>query len=753
MSTYFFRFKYIEKRTKINILIISLIFLSDISLFSKSKSNWGISAMSRRFILKQFLILVILFISSENIVADHIEDTNNIFNMSLEELMNIEVASTATLTESKPRLVPATITTISEEEIKASNARSLFELLDIYVPNLQWIRHNWEMDHLGLRGIINDRDDKYLLLVNGRIMNDRTHAGAFSERDLMYMMDIHHIDIIRGPGSGLYGPGAVSMVINIVTHNAETFQGTEITSRLGAVEEFYSTEIRHGRKFNDDDGGLFLYSGIGKYSGASKYDATQISGLSYPEDATFPWNPSDPGSYLPGEGTNSGDPLVDVDIPRDGRSHRDLPPLKGYLELTRGNWDIWARYTRGGQQFILPESRMAHFPAGYADFAGFPLEQSSSGYQQATAYFGYNKELTDKLELDLAFSYDLMDFERIAGGDIFDAYREDEYFGKTMLKYNPNNKHKFALGFEISHEEFGFSSPGWPHEENAVSFRFSQAGLDFNRWSTNLYSIVGEHQWTINDQWTSFIGARVDEHTYTDGMFSPRIALVHTPNDKDTYKFLWSKSIRSNNAEEMRIQAISSGGDSHPEKLDSAEIRYERKHNKKLDLAASGFFHYNLDLIGWSDPDLETDNIGTQKEWGIELEASYHNKKSRISISHGYTKLYDFDLKEGKSTYITSEPFGYGDDFANWSNHITKINAEHKLNDKWTVNGSLRAYWRFSGMRDYEKYKNDTGTFSTADSGWEASYRGNFYLNTGLQYIPSRLYPLIFDVIFSLGLY
>ncbi len=86
---------------------------------------------------------------------------------SLEELMNIPVVSTATLTETKPRLVPAAVTTITEEQIKASGARSLFELLDIYVPNLQWIRHHWESDHLGLRGIISDRDDKYLLLVNG----------------------------------------------------------------------------------------------------------------------------------------------------------------------------------------------------------------------------------------------------------------------------------------------------------------------------------------------------------------------------------------------------------------------------------------------------------------------------------------------------------------------------------------------------------------------------------------------------------
>jgi outer membrane cobalamin receptor len=174
-------------------------------------------------------------LSEKETISEH---EKSLFDMSIEQLMEMEVASTATLTESKPRLVPAAVTTVTEEQIQASGARSLFELLDIYVPNLQWVRNTWEADNMGLRGIMTDRDDKYLLLVNGRVMNERTHYGVVSERDLVLLKDIHHIDIVRGPGSALYGPGAVSMVINIVTHNAATFEGTEVTSRLGAVEEF-----------------------------------------------------------------------------------------------------------------------------------------------------------------------------------------------------------------------------------------------------------------------------------------------------------------------------------------------------------------------------------------------------------------------------------------------------------------------------------------------------------------------------------
>lgn len=683
----------------------------------------------RKELLKQFSIIILLLLWSGNILADNTEDTNDFFDLSIEELMNVEVSSTATLTDAQPRLVPAAVTTITAEDIQLSGARSLFELLDIYVPNLEWIRHTWEMGHLGLRSIIGDRDDKYLILVNGRIINDQTRSVALSELDLMYLKDINHIDIVRGPGSGLYGPGAVSMVINIVTDNAETFQGTEITSRLGAIEEFYSTEIKHGQKF-EDGGGIFLFGGIGTYSGASKYDSRQFSGLDFPMDSTLPTrNP-----YIPGEGTQAGDPLVDADLPRDGRTHRDIPPLKGYLEFTKGNWNIWARYTRGGQTFSWDDTRIAHYPAGYADFFTQPQEQNTSGYQQVTTFFGYNKELTDKLEMDLAFSYEIMDFERQIGNQLFDAYRADEYYGKVMLKYDISNSHKIATGFEVTHDEFGYDSFGWPHED-ATTFEFQQSGFDMPRWSTNLYSFVVEDQWNINDEWTSFIGGRIDKNTFTDYMFSPRASLVFTPNEKDTYKLMWSRSLRSNNAQIMKIQDMNDNGISDPEILDSIEMRYERAQNKNLDLAASVFVHYNLDVIGWSNADLSSVNIGTQRDWGFELEASYHTKNTRLTMSHGFTQLYDFNLEQGRSTFIAAEPY---DNLANWSNNVTKITAQHKLNEKWTIDGSFRQYWGFPGMEDYVEQN------TKIDSGWERSYRGNSYLNAGLQYQPKK--NLIFNV-------
>jgi len=96
----------------------------------------------------------------------------DLFSMPLEQLMALEVTSTATLTKTKAHLVPAAMTTITQEQIRSSGARSLYELLDIYVPNFQIVFHAAKLRHMGLRGINSNRDDKYLLLVNGRLSNE-----------------------------------------------------------------------------------------------------------------------------------------------------------------------------------------------------------------------------------------------------------------------------------------------------------------------------------------------------------------------------------------------------------------------------------------------------------------------------------------------------------------------------------------------------------------------------------------------------
>ena len=88
-------------------------------------------------------------------------------SQTLEDMMDTEIVSAASLVKTKRKLTPSTMTTITQAQIQQSGARDLFELMDIYVPNFQYVSDDTQPRHMGLRGIMSNRDDKYMLLVNG----------------------------------------------------------------------------------------------------------------------------------------------------------------------------------------------------------------------------------------------------------------------------------------------------------------------------------------------------------------------------------------------------------------------------------------------------------------------------------------------------------------------------------------------------------------------------------------------------------
>ena len=660
-------------------------------------------------------------------------------DMSLEDLMNVEVEPTASLTVTSRKMAPGTVTTVTSEDIEAANCRSLDELLDIYVPNLEIIRSHWEQQNMGLRGIMGDRDDKYLLLINGRVMNEKTHYGAATERDLPMLGDIHHIDIVRGPGSALYGPGAVSMVINIVTYDADTFQGTEITGKMGAVEEYYITEFKHGTKF-ENGLGVYFYGAIGSYPGASPDDSHQVYAVSFPSESSYEW--WDPAwgtntgpEWLPGDGTMAGEPMRDSAVGNDHGSARGMPPVKLHFHLTHENWDYWTRYTRNGKKLVYDSWILQRQPIGWADYAQ-PLVRKFYEYQQLTNYFGYHKELTDNTNLEMSVSYDRTDLDRQVGqGDPAEAFREQKYYGKAIMTHNISDNHKTAFGLEYQHLELGYASGGWPNLDYGVSSRLAP---EMPRWSTDMYSALGEYQWTINDYFTFFGGMRLDDHTYSPNMFSPRASLIYSINDRNTMKFMWARSVRASYEEEMKAESLAGNDESEPEELESFELRYESFLSKNFSVGATGYF-YDLDIVGWAGDPAAVVSIGNQKTYGGELEANYKTEKIRCGISHGYTKLSSFSLNDDSYiTSITGEPYGYGNDLARWSNHVTKLNANYMINDQWSVNGSLRVYWGFAGLKDYSKYERTRQDYPRDNEGWDAAYRANCYLNLGLNYRPTE---------------
>jgi len=657
------------------------------------------------------------------------------------------LTTSATLTESAKRYVPSAMTVITKEMILSSGARRLDDLLEIYVPNFQTIRHFFQGVHAGLRGIISDNDDRFLLLVNGRILNLRTAMGAISERDLVMLDDIHHIDIVRGPGSAIYGPGAVAMVINIITETANTFQGSKLTTKVGFIEEFYSVEYKHGTML-DDETGLFLYAGIADYRGANKKHAPMVYGGDFTTTGSVDTS------------VEQGEP-AEFSMNRDREAYRNLPKLKFHGEITKENFNFWIRYTRGGDQYGWSQYMVADIPHGWAKILMPEITQPARAYQQLTAYAGYQQQISDTLDIEYVFSYDLFDLENPKhnkdnkfglGKGWWFSYREDEYLFRILGKWNPNENHSVAVGVEKSWEIFGFKSPGYPHEHSAIS---SYKSDTMPHWSTNTNSIFGEYQWTHNDRWRTFWGMRIDKNSYSEELKSPRAAVIFTPNEKDTYKFMLSRSVRASSAIRMRESKVNSLGRARPEKLDSYEFRYERQHTDNLWLGASVFYD-ELEAIGWGGVGIGQRVVGTQEFWGAELEALYSTDKWQVQLSHSYVHLVDFELEsQDISQVLTADPYGHGEDLAMWSNHITKLYAKYTIDPKYSADASLVAYWGFPGAEDMAKYQETLwiadGYEVARDPDYDDPWGPSIFLSMGLEYKPSDDLALRFDAYNLLG--
>ena len=117
--------------------------------------------------------------------------------------------------------VPVPTTLITEEMIQTSGARNLQEVLAAYVPGMNLIDCNDDIN-IAMRGIYSNTQEKILIMLNGHRLNSyatNTAAPDFS----ISLEKVKQIEVLRGPASSLYGGVALTGVVNIITK-----QGIEV---------------------------------------------------------------------------------------------------------------------------------------------------------------------------------------------------------------------------------------------------------------------------------------------------------------------------------------------------------------------------------------------------------------------------------------------------------------------------------------------------------------------------------------------
>jgi iron complex outermembrane recepter protein len=167
----------------------------------------------------------------------------NFADLSIEELMNESVTSVSK--KETPLLAsPAAITVITPDEIRRLGIASLPEALRL-VPGMDVARIGANETAVSVRGFNNVFANKLLALVDRRAIYSPSSAGVFWNSQDVVLEDLDRIEVIRGPGSTLWGANAVNGVINIITKSARETQGTLVSTSVG-TEERPTATIRHG---------------------------------------------------------------------------------------------------------------------------------------------------------------------------------------------------------------------------------------------------------------------------------------------------------------------------------------------------------------------------------------------------------------------------------------------------------------------------------------------------------------------------
>ena len=654
--------------------------------------------------------------------------------MSLDQLMNVEVYVPATLTEKDPFKIPASLTVITAEDIARTPARNLMDLIEIYVPGALYMNHSIGPVP-GIRGIIADRPYKFLVNINGININIKAHYGARLELLNWDLNDIQRIEIVRGPGSVTYGPGAIGGVINLFTKKGEQAPGLQMGGAFWDKYHSIGNYISYGRKTDKLD--IYSYLSIVHTNGVSPdlfgvENATTYGYVGSSPDG--PYGPNPTATYM--------------------SDYYHEPQIKAHVDIKfKDNWRFWARYVTSSHE-LMQNSAVRYDVDGDGDYEDF--RQTRTRYYQIA--LENNMPLNEDFNLKSLFAFsstDVHNVEKYYSGlgtandrdnlqNIKWIWSEDEYFMQYMLNYKPEEGNmKAALGFEFSYDTIG---PAWGKDEDdglrladgimsgptseaygtgsnqydASSARYFGVGKG---WETYSHAFLGELNYKFGEKITTIWSARLDKHCYTDYMFSPRFAWIYKM-DKDQYlKFIAQRSVRMNTQEELYMNH-KLGEDNIPEKLDTLELIYSGKINERLSFQASGFMNRN-EVIAWDWALARSAPLGTLKTYGLELETKYQKEGFNLGLNHSFVKQRDWNLADdvavsgisysdyyrdaGGGVIITSN----GNELNNWSSHATKLYTNIDfLEGKLTFHGNMQAFWGFEGNKD--------GMDALADAGGDA---------------------------------
>ncbi len=251
---------------------------------------------------------------------------------------------------------PASVSIISHEELRAFGAETVYEALagtrGVYQTN------DGTYQALGFRGFSRPGDygNRVLVQLDGHTMNDDMAGSSYVGQDFQTDLGaVERIEVVRGPGSALYGTNAFFGVINVVTVDRDALPSPQ-ASVATAGDGHTRLRLAGGTRFGEKAG--LWASASGARSGGSALtlagagageqhtrdadgtEAFTVQGKAFWGDFTLSGNFNRRDKRIPtgAFGTLLGDPRAHSQDDRGFVELRYDPTLDGAFHLSARTW-------------------------------------------------------------------------------------------------------------------------------------------------------------------------------------------------------------------------------------------------------------------------------------------------------------------------------------------------------------------------------------------------------------------------------
>ncbi len=436
------------------------------------------------------------------------------------------------------------------------------------------------------------------MLVNGIPITSAFLGNRSNEMGGMPLENVQRIEVIRGPGSALYGADAFAGVINVITKNAANINGTEFGVRAGSFNTS-DAYMQYGGKMGTLDAAFYLREGNTNGSQAIlQKDAVGASGPLSTENTSID---------------------ARADLSRDAwrfrasYQHRDL----GLGAGLGGALDPNAR---------VVESRM-YLDLNY-DQANWAQNWDVSG---VAGYYNLKQDPADPY-FTLVPAGVIPGFPNGMIGN--PAHSEQHPHGSISAVYTGFEQHRVRIGtgaqindlYSVS-EVKNFTATFGPQPGNPpvlVDATGNPALVYEMPHKRTVEYAFAQDEWSIAKDWTLTAGVRNDHYSDFGGTTNPRLALVWDAAYNLEVKAMHGSAFRAPSFSELYSinNPVTDGNPSlQPERIVSDELAFSWQQTIRLK-SNLNFFHYRMSNTIFP-VGVVFQNVGGQTGRGLEWEETY----------------------------------------------------------------------------------------------------------------------------------